>query len=111
MRTESGSPRIGIPAGLTINEGKIMKFRIVAHSLGALLFLTILVSAPAAFADDRDCAKEIEKTSEAAAQSTDAATKSKAEGYLQKAREELEQEQDEAECLEKVDSARALLGI
>jgi hypothetical protein len=87
-----------------------MKFPIVARSLGAILLLTILVSAPA-FADERDCAKEIEKTSEAAAQSADAAKKAKAEGYLQKAREELEQEQDEAECLEKVDSARALLGL
>jgi len=88
-----------------------MKFRTVARPLGAILLLTILVSAPAAFADARDCAKEIEKASEAAAQSPDAAKKAKAEGYLQKAREELEQEQDEAECLEKVDSARKLLGI
>jgi hypothetical protein len=40
----------------------------------------------------------------------DEAKKAEAQLYLEKAHEELVQEQDAVECLEKVDAARKLLG-
>jgi hypothetical protein len=74
-----------------------------------LLLMAIAMFQPA-IAADRDCAKEIQQVAAVAAGASDAEKKAEAKAYLERAHDELVQEQDAKECLENVDAARELLG-